>query len=790
MRVGVPRSLSFYYLFPFIRSFLNELGVLWLESPRTNERDLTCLDLCPTDEPCVSVKVAFAHAKNLLDWGADVLLVPTVVSLSETAYCCPKMIGLPSMLKAGLGLEDSQVLCPSIDLKDNPKSWRESWIDAARKLGIFDRGLANRALDRGLKAWRDTERYASSSNTPVCEMIEGAVDPCGVGYERVSLTSIEQPESFSKDSAQQVSNHWTTGVMGHAYILHDMFGKKVMKVLGSYGSLITAEEVPAEDVAEAIKEIPDGDKAWTIEGRILGAALHLLRHRKVDRMVFVAAFSCGPASIIENYIAEEAESRGIPLLNLAVDEHSGDAGLVTRLEAFMDSVRPSVLPEQGTGDRTAVHEKTEAGCETAGREKAGAGDVTAVHEKAGAVADSKDAVSAEAALGSGRDSSVRIAARASRSRPQCSRPSTPLGLVNLGNLGIALEAMFDYMKIPLIRAPQVNEDMASAGKELAPEFICSPMVNVLGQVRYLADRGVDRILMVQGKGRCRLGWYSQVMQTIMDRAGYNIRLLAVDSPFPWRDKGAAFLEAYQDIAGGTGVPRALGGLSLAVRKLAVMDRAADILREVRARESVRGQGDRRYERFLQELGEARSLLSVERTLIQFARDVRKIPVEAVDPIKVMIVGEIYVVNEPFASKDAEKILGSLEERVRVYNNLGISEWVNYHLLKTPRAVKAYRQVASAAAPYLRPDVGGHGRESVGETVLSKARGIDGVVHLFPFTCMPEIIAQNVLVRVSNELDIPVLSLMISEQTAFQGLTTRLEAFCDLLAGRRKRAQVR
>jgi predicted nucleotide-binding protein (sugar kinase/HSP70/actin superfamily) len=101
-------------------------------------------------------------------------------------------------------------------------------------------------------------------------------------------------------------------------------------------------------------------------------------------------------------------------------------------------------------------------------------------------------------------------------------------------------------------------------------------------------------------------------------------------------------------------------------------------------------------------------------------------------------------------------------------------------------VRDYREVTAFAEPYLPVAVGGHGQESVGETVLAKKRGYDGVIHLFPFTCMPEIIAQNVLVKVSKDLDIPVLSIMLSEQTGVAGLATRLEAFCDLLAGRRKR----
>jgi predicted nucleotide-binding protein (sugar kinase/HSP70/actin superfamily) len=99
----------------------------------------------------------------------------------------------------------------------------------------------------------------------------------------------------------------------------------------------------------------------------------------------------------------------------------------------------------------------------------------------------------------------------------------------------------------------------------------------------------------------------------------------------------------------------------------------------------------------------------------------------------------------------------------------------------------YHNTVRAATGYLPVDIGGHGQESVGEAVLARIRGMDGVLHLFPFTCMPEIIAQSILVKVSNDLDIPVLSLMISEQTGVAGLRTRLEAFCDLLEGRKRKS---
>ena len=78
---------------------------------------------------------------------------------------------------------------------------------------------------------------------------------------------------------------------------------------------------------------------WTNEGHILGSCLYLIRNRIAARLILVTAFSCGPLSIIENYVIAEADKYRIPVLYLSVDEHTGAAGLITRLEAFSILVR-------------------------------------------------------------------------------------------------------------------------------------------------------------------------------------------------------------------------------------------------------------------------------------------------------------------------------------------------------------------------------------------------------------------------------------------------------------------
>ena len=141
------------------------------------------------------------------------------------------------------------------------------------------------------------------------------------------------------DEARPRAGQLTYRSHGHAYLIHDPFGDTIIKYVSAYGPVILPEMIPRDKSREELSTIFEGEKMWTNEGHILGSCLYLIRNRKVGRIVLVTAFACGPLSIIENYVFSEAERHGIPVLYLCVDEHTGEAGLITRLEAFMDSCR-------------------------------------------------------------------------------------------------------------------------------------------------------------------------------------------------------------------------------------------------------------------------------------------------------------------------------------------------------------------------------------------------------------------------------------------------------------------
>lgn len=717
-RIGIPRGLAYYYFFPFMEGFLKALGAEVVVSPPSDGKTLQDTVHCPTDEPCVSVKLYFAHAKRLLDMGVDYLFIPVLSSVDKNNYCCPKLIGAAAMIKNGLGLEDERVLAPEWNERERPGLWEESLKEIAARLGA-DAQKAALAIQAG------KERQAA--------------------YHLLTRQYLTVPEAFQKlaghgrrsrrrfDPLAEYNREEVIGVLGHPYIVYDTVGHNVVERLREYGQVVTYEMVPEEDALREAASLLEGEKLWFFEARLLGAGLHLLRRGLVKKLVMVEAFSCGPASVIESFLEAEAEKRGVPFLLLTVDEHTGEAGFVTRLEAFLDT--------SGAG----------------GREQ--------------------EPQSADPATG--------VQAQAPYPAPPPRRDELRVGAPGMGLLDIALETIMAECGVEMLPTPPVSKTVVELGKELAPEFICYPMVTTLGQIRVLLEAGANTIIMVGGKGRCRLGWYAQLQELLLQLRGKDFRMIIVNSPVPLGTNWGPFRETLRQATGNAPLWKIARGLYLGYHKMAALDRGEVWLRRKRAYERDRGGADKAWRRFVRHLRAADGVGRVKKVLADFREELQAIPEEDCRPLRVKIVGEIYTVLESFVNQEIERFLASRPGlRVEVVRDLSATQWFDLHVLHKKAAREHHRRVIEAAAPYLPVSVGGHGQESVGELVLAAEEGFDGVIHLLPFTCMPETVAQNIMVPLSEKLDIPFLSLIINEQTGTAGWETRLEAFLEVLVERR------
>jgi predicted nucleotide-binding protein (sugar kinase/HSP70/actin superfamily) len=181
------------------------------------------------------------------------------------------------------------------------------------------------------------------------------------------------------------------------------------------------------------------------------------------------------------------------------------------------------------------------------------------------------------------------------------------------------------------------------------------------------------------------------------------------------------------------------------------------------------------------------LASLKQTVKLYFQQIDQIPKDHLaQPLKVGIIGELYAVMEPFVNMNIEDELGKRGVEVRRTKTTFFSEYTRLgsalNVLDNEK-----KKLWKFASPYLARDVGGHGLESVGEKVRFANAGYDGLIHIAPFTCMPEAIAQNIMLTTKKH--IPVLTFVCDEHSEQTGMLTRIEAFVDLLYWRRKRRQL-
>jgi predicted nucleotide-binding protein (sugar kinase/HSP70/actin superfamily) len=144
---------------------------------------------------------------------------------------------------------------------------------------------------------------------------------------------------------------------------------------------------------------------------------------------------------------------------------------------------------------------------------------------------------------------------------------------------------------------------------------------------------------------------------------------------------------------------------------------------------------------------------------------------------VQVVGELYVVMEPFSNYRLEEELA--RNGVEVHRHLDLTTLIRDSITYRSHVKKMQRH----AAPYVTYHLGAEGTESVARTLDALRGGFDGAVHLKPFGCMPEVNAMTAMQRISREHTFPILFVSCDAQAAEAGLRTRVEAFVDMLRAR-------
>jgi len=348
---------------------------------------------------------------------------------------------------------------------------------------------------------------------------------------------------------------------------------------------------------------------------------------------------------------------------------------------------------------------------------------------------------------------------------------------HMGNLYIPLKALFERLDIDYVMPTVNNQRALSLGVKHSPEGLCIPFKMTLGNLIEAAELGADTLLMPGGRGICRLGYYAKIQEQVLHDLGYNVQIIQLGVS---EHKLFGLLALVKDLANDAPWFKIISAFRFGLAKLNALDRIERVVQKVRAVERVKGTANQLFSKAVEAIDRADNYDTLKKAEGDYISQLNQVDKDIqYSPLIVGITGEFYVLLEPFVNFDVESELGKLGVEIR--RATFMSEWTKFSLFLNPLGVSEKDRIHKAAMPYLKRDIGGDGWESVGEKVLH-AKEYDGLVHLAPFTCMPEIVAQNIMPKTRE--NIPVLTILCDEQMAKTGMLTRLEAFVDLLQRKR------
>jgi predicted CoA-substrate-specific enzyme activase len=715
--IGFPRATIFYEMFPFWNAFFAELGFRLVPSAPTNRALITTGCETALEETCFPIKVAHGHILELLARGVDYLFLPCVVNLdhvssdAETSYNCLYVQSLPYVARAAIDFSkySTRVLVPVFHFEWGEKVFVPEMQELARELGCSGKKV-QRAI---AAAWSSLHRFRK-------KLVQRGQEILG---------SLPQ----GTPALVLVSRPYNGGDPGLNCRIPDL-----LRDLGALAIPLDFLPVPQD---------PDPDMKrmyWRYGQRILAGARTIARDPRLHA-VYVTNFGCGPDSFITKYFSRELH--GKPFLTLELDEHSADAGVITRLEAFLDSLAVAGAAAQ-KGPSFIVH---------------------------------APAVSA-----------------ASNHRT--------VYIPYMDDHGLALAAAMRFCGIDAEALPMADDETISLGSRYTTGKECYPCILTTGDIvkKALADKfdpSRASFFMPTAMGPCRFGQYSRFHRLVLDELGlHEVPILVLDQT-----------EQYQGDLRRLGSKfRRLGWQSMIItdymKKLLLQTRPYELHtgetdriylecldRLVRTIEQQGALGDcaayalERFASVAVDRSAPRPLIGVVGEIYvrsnQFSNNFIIRRIEALGGEAVMPPMQEWVAytdwerrkdllrNSGFAGGLQEWATHKVQNYYAAKIRKGFSGRINHFFSELPTG-----DVMRLSAPYVSEHVRGEANLSMGRAVEYARHPCNGIVNLIPFGCMPGTIVNALLSRFSGHYpDIPVLK-MVYDGTRQSGDQTRIEAF--------------
>ena len=307
--VGVPFALMIHKFFPMANAFFTSLGYNVLLTKPTNEETIRLSQENARGETCYPVKLIYGHMKQLIDAKVDYIFLPTIHTMKhelshvEHNYGCVYMQTAAVSIGKALGLEEKGItlLSPVFDLDFGKEAMASAMVGLGKILGI-PKPFCAKALLAGAMAVRKHTNAVEKQGKQLLDSLKP---------EDKVLVLITRNYGVS----DPILN------MG----IPDLLLERGIKV-------ITLSHLPghALDISDEYPNL-----YWPFGQHILSGA-KLIAHHPNLYAVYLTNHGCGPDSMLSHLFKKEMGDK--PYLQIEVDEHFSKVGVVTRIEAFLNSL--------------------------------------------------------------------------------------------------------------------------------------------------------------------------------------------------------------------------------------------------------------------------------------------------------------------------------------------------------------------------------------------------------------------------------------------------------------------
>ncbi len=724
-QIGVPRTLLNFEMFPFWKALLTELDYRVVLSPPTSKAIIKEGMERIISETCFPVKVAHGHIQELIAKGLKKIFLPSVINMKPTkdehvhTVLCPYVQSLPYMAAAAFDYKELgvEIVTPIIHFNEREKAKKKQFYELGKMLG-----RSKAMVDKAVKvAWEAQNSF----------------------YKSLQDIGKDVLDNLPSDDTALV-------IIGRSYNTADSginlelpLKLRDLKTLAIPYDMLPLDPHVDDEMASQMY--------WKSGQRILAAG-RIVRDDPRLYGIYITNFGCGPDSFITHFFRDEAE--GKPFLQLEIDEHSADAGAITRCEAFLDSIR---------NIRNKAHVKPTV------KETVTQHDI-----------------------------------------------SRKLYIPDMADGALAIAAAFVACGMDAEVMPHPDEESLKLGRAYTSGRECYPNLLTTGDmIKKIRTPGFDpkrsAFFMPSGKGPCRFGQYNRYQKMIIDELGYE------DVPIYAPDQDEALYKDL-NLAGGDFKKFAWWGIAAVdilekrlreVRPYEINEgdsekvywdgvhSVCDAVREKRFPTAELKRAKDAYNRVPVEGVGTRPLIGIVGEIYvrsnRFSNENTVKQLEALGAeTRMPPFGEwIYYTNHIGKARTWKR--GNYRDYLdnvvtdffqhRFDNKLEAvfgSDMRSGHELNT-------KELIELAAPYIDDSFEGEAVLSIGKVLdYISNKGVHGLANAMPFTCMPGTIVNAVMKRVREDNgNIPYIN-MVYEGLEDTNSKTRMEAFVYQARERKER----